>query len=128
MIDMNMLIAENIRNEMNKQSKSTYDLSVSTGLSLNELRGRMDGTKAFSVNELRKVADFLGTTTQELAKLPKNYEEFDSISQLHKKCTNENQYKAIDIADKLSDMILFHKKVRENGEKMMSVIGNDIAE
>jgi hypothetical protein len=85
---------------------------------LKKLRGKMDGAKAFNARELREVAGFLGTTTQELARMPKNFEELDSVSQLHKKCTNENQHKAIDIADKLSDMILFHKKVRENGIKM----------
>lgn len=115
MIDMNMIIAENIRREMNRQAKSSYDLLVATGLSTKELRERMEGTKAFSARELREVAGFLGTTTQALAKLPENYKELDSISQLHKKCATENQHKAVDVADKLSDIILFHKKVRSNG-------------
>lgn len=122
MIDMNTLIAENVRKEMNKHSKSNYDLSVATGLSLKEFRERMDGTKAFSARELREVAGLLGTTTQDLSKLPKNYKALDSVSQLHKQCTTENQHKTVDIADKLSDMILFHKKVRENGEKMMNAV------
>lgn len=28
--------------------------------------------------------------------------------------------KALEVADKMSDMILFHKRVRENGMKMMN--------
>lgn len=118
MIDMNVVIAENIRNEMKQQSKPIYDISIATGLSLKELKEKMDGIKSFNTRELREVAGVLGTTTQELAKLSKNYNELDSIGQIHKKCVTEAQHRAVNIADKLSDMILFHKKVKENGLRM----------
>lgn len=121
MIDMNVIITENIKSEMNKQGKSIYNLSFVTGLSLKELREKLDGAKAFNAGELREVAGFLGTTTEKLVKLPENYKKLDSIAQLHEKCKSKNQHKAVDIADKLSDMILFHKKVRENGTQIKGI-------
>lgn len=121
MIDMNMIVSNNIKRAMSKQSKSTYDLLSVIGLSQTELREKLDGAKAFNAGELREVAGFLGTTTEELAKLPENYKKLDSIAQLHERCQSQNQHEAVDIADKLSDMILFHKKVRENGTQIKGI-------
>ena len=42
-----------------------------------------------------------------------------SIKSLKNRVKTEESKKALDIADKLSDMILFHKTVRENGTEMM---------
>ena len=41
------------------------------------------------------------------------------IESLKNRVKTEESKKALDIADKLSDMILFHKTVRENGTEMM---------
>ena len=42
-----------------------------------------------------------------------------SIESLKNRVETEESKKAIDIADHLSDLILFHKMVRENGIEMM---------
>ncbi len=44
---------------------------------------------------------------------------FDTDSNLLSMAKNENQRRAIQTAIKLADMIIFHKKVRENGTRMM---------
>ena len=41
------------------------------------------------------------------------------------KVQSEEARQALKIADELSDMILFHKRVRENGNAMMQPWGND---
>ena len=41
------------------------------------------------------------------------------IESLKNRVETEESREALDIADKLSDMILFHKTVRENGTEMM---------
>ena len=42
-----------------------------------------------------------------------------SIESLKNRVKTEKSKKALDIADHLSDLILFHKMVRENGTEMM---------
>ena len=42
-----------------------------------------------------------------------------SIKSLKNRVKTEESKKALDIADHLSDLILFHKMVRENGTEMM---------
>ena len=42
-----------------------------------------------------------------------------SIESLKNRVETKESIKALDVADKLSDMILFHKTVRENGTEMM---------
>ena len=42
-----------------------------------------------------------------------------SIKSLKNRVKTEESKKALDIADHLSDLVLFHKMVRENGVEMM---------
>ena len=68
---------------------------------------------------LKQIADFLGVKMEELTKIPKDVPNTDLIQVFMGKVETKEAQKALEIADKLSDMILFHSKVRENGVEMM---------
>ena len=62
-------------------------------------------------------ADYLDVEINVLTKIDPDYTDSDIVRMFHKK--SRSKY-AFQIADNLSDMILFHKKVRENNEKYNS--------
>ena len=121
MIDMNSVIIVNIQRFIRTQAKTIKEISDGTGISVTELSQLLNGTKAITVPELKKFADFFGVTTQEFVQIHGDICYLSSIEQLKLKIVDGKYKEALDIADRLSDMILFHKKVRENGEKMMQV-------
>lgn len=65
-----------------------------------------------NAGELRDIAKYLGTTVDKLT-CP------NAISRIMRKIHTDSARETLDIADKLSDMILFHKTVRENGTEMV---------
>jgi hypothetical protein len=69
--------------------------------------------------ELKRIAEFLGVKMEDLTRIPKKSIERDGIHVFMGKVDSEQAKTALKTADILSDMILFHKKVRENGTAMM---------
>ena len=109
MIDMNEIIANNIAILKSSNKKQT-DLA--------EVYGKQIKLSARTINagELRNIAKYLGITVDKLT--CSNAIRDDAISRIMRKVPDSAR-EALLIADKLSDMILFHKTVRENGTEMM---------
>ena len=55
-----------------------------------------------------------------MTKIPSDYREQLFLDTFGDRITTENGIKALETADILSDMILFHSLVRKNGEKMLN--------
>ena len=106
MIDMNEIIANNIA-ILSKQP----DLAEVGGKQTKSVR-------TINAGELRDIAKYLGTTVDKLT-CPASAIRGNTISRIMGKVHTDSAREALDIADKLSDMILFHKTVRENGTEMM---------
>ena len=105
MVDMNEIIANNIA-ILSKQTDPAALGSKQTKLS----------TRTMNAGELRDIAKYLGTTDKLTCP---DAIRGDAISRIMGKVQTDSAREALDIADKLSDMILFHKTVRENGTEMM---------
>lgn len=103
MVDMNEIIANNIA-ILSKQT----DLAGSKQTKLS--------ARTMNAGELRDIAKYLGTTDKLTCP---DAIRGDAISRIMGKVQTDSAREALDIADKLSDMILFHKTVRENGTEMM---------
>ena len=56
---------------------------------------------------------------EELTKICQDSIDTDTVHAFMGKVDSEQAKEALQIADRLSDMILFHRKVRENGTAMM---------
>ena len=56
-----------VRAELGRQRKSLYELTGPLGLSYPTISSRLNGHTSFTLDELRKVAAFLGITTVDLA-------------------------------------------------------------
>lgn len=119
MLDMNLVIANNIQICLKEQNKKQIELADGIGISKQIVSKMLNGSRAINAIELRKIAEYLGVSMDMLAKLPEVPRENNVVHAFMGLVTSDGGKKALTIADKLSDMILFHAKVRENGTQMM---------
>lgn len=119
MMDMNMVIAENILSMLKRQNKKQTELAEAIGTNKQTIHKMLNGSRMINAIELKRIADFLGVKMEELTKLPKTPIERDIVHVFMGKVDSEQARTALKTADMLSNMILFHKKVRENGTAMM---------
>ena len=125
MVDMNMMIAGNILALLKKQNKKQTDLAEALGTSKQTVNKMLNGTRMISATELKSIADYLGVKMEELTKLSPLCADTNIVHAFMGKVQSEQARQALQIADDLSDMILFHKKVRENGNAMMTAWEDD---
>ena len=119
MVDMNMIIAENILHLLKHQNRKQTELADSIGTNKQTINKMLNGSRMINAIELKMIADFFGVKMEELTRIPKTSIERDIVHVFMGKVDSEQARTALKTADMLSDMILFHKRVRENGAAMM---------
>mgnify|MGYP002544157820 FL=1 len=119
MVDMNMMIAGNILSLLKKQNKKQTDLANALRTNKQTVNKMLNGTRMINAVELKSIAEYLGVKMEELTKIPSIHADTNIVHVFMGKVQSEQAKQALVIADELSDIILFHKKVRENGEAMM---------
>lgn len=119
MSNANIILAKNIIMILKRQSRKQVELAEALHTNKQTVNKMLNGSRMINAIELKQIADFLGVKMEELTKIPQNVSDTDVIHAFMGKVESEQAKNALKIADKLSDMILFHKKVRENGTAMM---------
>ena len=119
MVDMNTVIAGNILSMLKKQNKKQTDLANALRTNKQTVNKMLNGTRMINAVELKSIAEYLGVKMEELTKIPSIHADTNIVHVFMGKVQSEQAKQALVIADELSDMILFHKKVRKNGEAMM---------
>lgn len=119
MVDMNATIASNILIILKQQNKKQIDLAGALQTNKQTVSKMLNGTRMITAIELKQIADFLGVKMEQLTKMQCNTVDTDIVHAFMGKVDSKPAKNALKIADTLSDMILFHKKVRENGIAMM---------
>lgn len=119
MADMNMVIADNIMNCLKKQNIKQTDMADGIGTTKQTVNKMLNGSRMINAIELKRIADFLDIKMEELTKMPKAVQEENVVHAFMGRVASQQAKDALAIADKLSDMILFHRRVRENGTLMM---------
>ena len=117
MIDINTVISNNIIALLKEQNRKQSDLANILDVDIQTINDILNGTDIINAHTLQSIADYLDVEINVLTKIDPDYTDSDIVRMFHKK--SRSKY-AFQIADNLSDMILFHKKVRENNEKYNS--------
>ena len=125
MVDMNMIIANNIMSCLKKQNRKQTDMAEGIGTTKQTVNKMLNGSRMINAIELKMIADFLGVKMEELTKMPEIVQEENVVHAFMGKVASQQAKDALLIADKLSDMNLFHRSVRENGTLMMEAWGDD---
>ena len=115
MMDINMIIASNILGILKKQGKKQIDLADGIGVSKQTVSKMLNGDRTINAVELKKIADYLKVSMESIMQMPEN----DVIHTLMGRVETKEAREALKVADEVSDMILFHSRVRRNGTAMM---------
>ena len=118
MLDVNMIIANNIQIELKKENKKQIDLAEGIGVSKQTMSKMMNGARAINTIELHKISEYLHVSMESLMRMPEKTMDTNVIHAFMGRVKTEEARKGIQLADKLSDMILFHTRVYKNGKKM----------
>ena len=119
MVDMNMMIAGNILALLKKQNKKQTDLADAIGTNKQTVNKMLNGSRMINASELKSISEYLGVRMDELTRIAPGHKDTDIAHAFMGKVQSEEAKEALKIAEELSDMILFHKKVRENNDDMM---------
>lgn len=124
MADMNMIIANNIMTCLKKQNKKQTDMARGIGTTKQTVNKMLNGSRMINAIELKAIADFLDVKMEELVQMPETIPEGNVVHVFMGKVASQQAKDALTIADKLSDMILFHGRVRENAAVMSKTWGD----
>lgn len=125
MVDMNTVIANNIIKYLKKQNKKQTDMAEGIGTTKQTVNKMLNGLRMINAIELKRIADFLDVKMEELTRMPETVQEENVVHAFMGKVASQQAKEALAIADRLSDLILFHSRVRENGALMMEDWGDD---
>lgn len=119
MTDVNTIIAANIVKILKRQDKKQIDLAEALQTNKQTISKMLNGSRMINAIELKQIAEFLGVKMEELTKVCQESVDTDIVHAFMGKVDSEQAKEALRIADRLSDMILFHSRVRKNGMAMM---------
>ncbi|KHM52653.1 XRE family transcriptional regulator [Anaerovibrio lipolyticus] len=126
MIDMNTIIAKNIHAIMQKQNKKQNELVQALDISQDAVSQILNGTHTFNLEELKAISQFLGIEVKRIVDISPGQSSDNAISRAFMgKVTTDSARDTLDIVETLSDMIVYHKRIRQNGVAMMQPWGDD---
>ena len=112
MLDVNMMIANNIQNQLKKENKKQIDLAEGIGVSRQTMSKIMNGARAINAIELHKISEYLHVPMETLMKMPEHPVDTNVIHAFMGRVKTPEARRGIQIADELSDMILFPTDMR----------------
>lgn len=118
MLNVNMIIAGNIQSELKKEKKKQAELAEQIGVSQQTMSKMMNGTRVINAFELYKISQYLDVPMETLMRTPEKAMDTNVIHAFMGRVKTEEARKGIQTADELSDLILFHSRIYENGKKM----------
>ena len=119
MMNINLIIANNIVAKMEEKRKKQIDLANEMNLPKQTISKMLNGSRMINAGELVQIAKVLDVEIVELTALPTMKQGDNAIRAFMGKFESENAKNALEIADELADMIIFHAKVYDNAENMM---------
>lgn len=119
MIDINLIIANNIMDQMRQYNTKQIELAKAIGVTKQVMSKMLNGSRLISIVELRRIADYFHVQVSDLMKLSTVSENDNVIQNLMCRVNSEAARQALRTADELADMIIFHANIRENAQSMM---------
>ena len=118
MVDINVVVANNIMDQMRIHNTKQIELANAIGVTKQIMSKMLNGSRLISIAELRKIADYYHVQTDDLMKEPAETYNTDAVRAFMGKVNSSAARDALRTADELADMIIFHANVRENAKEM----------
>lgn len=107
-----------IQQYLKKMNRTQTDLANYIGVSKQTMSKMLSGARMINANEIKQIADFFEVKIDELFNSEKKNEQTSGAYALMGKVESEQAKEAIEIVDKIADLIIFHKNARNNFEEM----------
>ncbi len=119
MLKIDEIIAHNVEKILKQKKIKQYELADAMKISRSTMREIMDGGKIITPTLQNKIAKALSVKVKDLLSM----DSYNGVSQnvipvLIGQVYTDNAKNAINIADKLSEYILFYRNTVANGKKM----------
>ena len=118
MVDINVVVAKNIMDQMKKHNTKQIELANAIGVTKQIMSKMLNGSRLISIAELRKIADYYHVQTDDLMREPAVSYDTNVVRAFMGKVNSDAAREALRTADELADMIIFHANVRENAKEM----------
>ena len=115
MVDINVIIAHNVRNAMKTVGKNKEELAIALGYSKQVVSDILFGSRSITALELNKIADFCNIPVESIVALPEKPVKTNVVLGFVDKVKTEEAKEGIRIADKLIDMYIVHSHVNKQG-------------
>ncbi len=119
MTDMNEIIVNNIIEAMHRNSMRQVDLAEKIGVSKQVMSKMLSGDRMINAVELASISKAVNTPIEELVKMPTKPADVNVFKAFMEEVHTPQAKRALEIADEIADLICFHSKCQENGEKML---------
>ena len=118
MVDINVVVANNIMDQMKEHNTKQIELANAIGVTKQIMSKMLNGSRLISIAELRKIADYYHVQTDDLMREPAVFYDTNVVRAFMGKVNSDAAREALRTADELADMIIFHANVRENTKEM----------
>lgn len=121
MIDMNAVIANNILSLLKRTGTKQNDLAEALNVSKQTMSKMLGGSRNINAVELLNIADFFHVDVKDISRIPPSSTgaSGNAVRAFMGTFESPAAKQALEIADELADLIIFHARVRENTEEMM---------
>ena len=118
MVDINVVVANNIADQMKKTGTKQIELANAIGVKKQVMSKMLNGSRMINISELRRIADYFHVSTDDLMESSAPAYESNVVMAFMGKVSTDAAREALHTVDELADMIIYHANVRENAQAM----------
>ncbi len=118
MVDINVVVANNIMDQMKNHNVKQIELANAIGVTKQIMSKMLNGSRMINIAELHRIADYFHVKADDLMKPSVTPSDTNVIRAFMGKVGSEAAREALRTADELADMIIFHANIRENARIM----------
>ena len=119
MLDLNAVIANNVLSLLKETGTKQNDLAKALDVSKQTMSKILSGVRTINATELFAIANFFKVDVRTLSRAPAVSVNSNTVRAFMGTVESAEAKEALNIADELADLIVFHAKVRKNAEEMM---------
>ena len=118
MVDINVVVANNIMDQMKNHNVKQIELANAIGVTKQIMSKMLNGSRMINIAELHRIADYFHVKADDLMKPSVTPSDTNVIRAFMGKVGSAAAREALRTADELADMIIFHANIRENARIM----------
>lgn len=118
MVDINVVVANNIADQMKKHNTKQIDLANAIGVKKQVMSKMLNGSRMINIEELRRIANYFQVSTDDLMQNPVTAYDGNVVMAFMGKVNTDAAKEALHTVDTLADMIIYHANVRDNAQLM----------